>query len=719
MVTIVALIFITAITSSFSIYVKHRWLDKNIFSLSPECIINNIFFWLMFGIFVLTVLYRIIKDYKILSELNFARKDLKGINSDNIKENLCIINEKFLDEVKYKHLHNNWRAFKNSLIFTKDENIYQGIDAEEFYNKENLLQEKMNFKLMNYISQLLVGIGMLGTFLGLSTGLANLNLGTDDMKQLVTLIAGTKTAFYTSLYGLYFSISISVILNIYLGYYEEKILILKNKINYVFKKYLKDEKIEEIKNELIMVRENTHELSINVGKELVKGVQEYNKSSREHLHNLTELVNTNISGLAENVSSAFEEKLDKIFSNEFIQHFIDLKEKLVEISDYNNSEIRKYAETVTNLNSDLKEIKNSIEDFSKNTLINFTAIMDRVEKKYEDINKTTEEAQIIYGKYSDLLNNSRDIILSSNQYLEKLQKVSNIFTNFTSQEEKLVEFWSNNKNIMKNLIDTLEKTKVEEINKIDVYNKKILERMDRYQIQFNERVDKQEQQMVTYYQKHLEELFLDYDTSMGKAILIFKDILKELEEKLYKIEESVQYSNEAISNKQELIEKEYKESEENYKKEMKKVSSEYKEMISTLMNLSEKINLNLNETVKIIKDKNQEILVLKEENDIHSLVEINIKLLSKIKEFNNKIDYQLESQNKAYTEEKEKLDETYKKLINILNSMKENQENLTGKFITDSELKQEAQKEFLTTLKKILLQNKVIFPKGVNNFIKR
>lgn len=701
MITIVALYIITMLTAFFSLYIKIFWLDKNIFNLQSEYLINNIFFWGMFGVFILISFYRLVRDRRIIFELINAFDDLKNINTDNIDEHYLELNKKFLDDKRYKYLNKNWRAFKSSLFSIRENTYYQSVDAEEFYNRENLLQEKMNFKLMNYIPQLLVGLGMLGTFLGLSIGLADLNLGTDDMSQLMTLITGTKTAFYTSLYGMYFSIAISIILNIYFGFYEEKILILKNAINSIFKRYLKDEKIEEIKNEMILVRKNTEELSSNVGKELVKGVQEYNNSSKEHLHNLTELVNTNISGLAENVSGAFEEKLEKIFSKDFIVPFIEMKDKLIEISEYNNKEITRYTNIISNINEQISQVRDSFQLFSKTTLPEFNSIIDRIENKYSEINKSAEESKNIYIKYIELLNNSKDIITLSNQNLEKLEKVSNIFTSFSDQEKKLVEFWDNNKMIMNSLVKTLEETKEKEFEKIKNYHNNILEKLDEYYKIFNNRVLEQEEKMAEYYKKHLEELFFEYDNSMGKAIIIFKDILKELGEKLEKTDDNLKNSNELIEKERKVFEEKFKISKETCACEMDKTTSEYENLMKYLNSLSQDIKDNLVETMKIVKEKNNEISELKKENNIESLIETNNNIFKKIEDLNKNLDNRLEDYCSFSREEKNILKESCFELIKIIKTIENTQNNFNENLFK----RNEQQEEMILTLKKILSLN--------------
>jgi hypothetical protein len=61
------------------------------------------------------------------------------------------------------------------------------------------------------ISGALTGLGILGTFIGLSIGLAKFNLGknmdTNEMQTSISsLMNGIRAAFYTSIFGVGFSI---------------------------------------------------------------------------------------------------------------------------------------------------------------------------------------------------------------------------------------------------------------------------------------------------------------------------------------------------------------------------------------------------------------------------------------------------------------------------------------------------------------------------------
>ena len=54
-------------------------------------------------------------------------------------------------------------------------------------------------------------------------------------------------------------------------------------------------------------------MSVAIGKELISVIQSYNETNEKYMEAVTQIVKTNISGLAESVSSLFEEKMQKIF----------------------------------------------------------------------------------------------------------------------------------------------------------------------------------------------------------------------------------------------------------------------------------------------------------------------------------------------------------------------------------------------------------------------
>ena len=80
--------------------------------------------------------------------------------------------------------------------------------AEDYFNLSNILSiRNINRQAMSAAAGMLVGIGVLGTFIGLTMGIAEIKLGSEETLRLgiETLLGGMKTAFLTSVVGMFLS----------------------------------------------------------------------------------------------------------------------------------------------------------------------------------------------------------------------------------------------------------------------------------------------------------------------------------------------------------------------------------------------------------------------------------------------------------------------------------------------------------------------------------
>lgn len=147
--------------------------------------------------------------------LNSLTDDLKEVSTD------------LLERYKKNDNRNLWREIQNDPDIFEDENLKKAFgkyclrmknsqsgrgyvnacDIEEYINEE--LIEKVGSNYFNSgISGTLTGLGILGTFVGLSLGLGAFN--GDDIYTISDnvgpLLSGMKVAFHTSVYGILFSL---------------------------------------------------------------------------------------------------------------------------------------------------------------------------------------------------------------------------------------------------------------------------------------------------------------------------------------------------------------------------------------------------------------------------------------------------------------------------------------------------------------------------------
>ena len=431
--------------------------------------INTTFFFIDMGLFLGFIRVRIYKDWKIKEEMYYLNQELKKVSSTYItQEEYQKISNDFL-EGRYSTLKEEWDSFAESVFFENDV-AFQTVDAELFFNDSTLLKERMNKRLLDYIPQLLLAIGIFGTFFGLVLGLSGLDLSAGDNTQLNNLIDGTKISFLTSLYGMYFSIAISTLMNFHIGDYEENILKIKNNLNRVFKQALAEKSLIKIEKELGIIKsvssvisEKLGEIrginkgmSVAIGQELISVIQNYNETNEKYMAAVTKIVKTNLSGLAESVSSLFEEKMQRIFSEEFVSKFENLNRNTLEIATNNNRNIEEYKNEIAKISNSISTTNETLTSFCNGALKNYETVVEKYDERFNNILNLIDNSKQNYQEFLILLKESSNVLKVSNKYISKTDDTFKLINKFLEQENSLVSFWEQNKEIVSNLNQNLE-----------------------------------------------------------------------------------------------------------------------------------------------------------------------------------------------------------------------------------------------------------------------
>lgn len=138
---------------------------------------------------------RLQKDYK-----EAGGKNLWGTYKDN---------DKFFEEKPLQEAFNKYRLRMKSAKTRRGASA--SCDLGEYINEDLVDKIGMNF-FNSGVSGMLTGLGILGTFLGLSMGLGAFS--GDDIFSISdnvgSLLSGMKVAFHTSVYGIFFSLVFNV-----------------------------------------------------------------------------------------------------------------------------------------------------------------------------------------------------------------------------------------------------------------------------------------------------------------------------------------------------------------------------------------------------------------------------------------------------------------------------------------------------------------------------
>lgn len=173
----------------------------------------NLGFLVIMGILLMISLVSFVRLDHCTEELLFLARQLKKEHESMDEKELCLDYLKRQNVFKNAELKNAFAKFQLSMQkFYTRRGLKNTCDIEEYINEDLVDKIGRNFYNSN-LPGTLTGLGILGTFLGLSMGLATFN-GRDILAisdSMAPLFEGMKVAFHTSIYGIFLSIIFSFI----------------------------------------------------------------------------------------------------------------------------------------------------------------------------------------------------------------------------------------------------------------------------------------------------------------------------------------------------------------------------------------------------------------------------------------------------------------------------------------------------------------------------
>ena len=147
-----------------------------------------------------------------------ARDIFSEYSPSNALERFEEIGEKLSRAYPNDIIAHLWSEFNETLVKLKKadgtEEIFNTVDAHYFFNEERLIASRVNLPFYRAVPGFLTGFGILGTFLGLTFGLGQINITSDNVQVLKEgirgLLFGAGMAFSTSVWGIALSIVFSI-----------------------------------------------------------------------------------------------------------------------------------------------------------------------------------------------------------------------------------------------------------------------------------------------------------------------------------------------------------------------------------------------------------------------------------------------------------------------------------------------------------------------------
>lgn len=374
--------------------------------------------------------------------IRFNSRWCKRKFGENISD---IDNDRYIGEI--------YQNYSSTIIFLNaDSELRTDIKAHDFINVSSVLRSiKINHRAMSSAPGILVGLGLLGTFLGLTLGVQQFDSSTTESIQnsISALLGGMGTAFFTSLIGMGLSTIYIVAEKTILNKFNRRI---DRICDYLDKKYFIS---QPEKYALIYERQNKHFAEIFTTKDdngnvitsanLLRDIYEENRKQTKALAGFTEELFFEITNNAMNESLQPLVKEVKNVTDTLSQKLEEFAEK-VQSPGENLADgiVKELKESITTLLTELKQSVSSIAgdkiDELNNEMQSATAALATFPERMESMmNTLSDHFGNINHLVDKLVKDSSSVNEGNiNQMQAQIENVTKIMTNTTSQIEQLI-----------------------------------------------------------------------------------------------------------------------------------------------------------------------------------------------------------------------------------------------------------------------------------------
>ena len=297
----------------------------------------------------------------------------------------------YKQELKEKFTHNNelaeaWQEFEDSLIIRKrnenQEVVYKTDAASLFFNEVRLLEHHLNIRFWNSVPALLVGLGILGTFVGLVWGLipfSGINFTQTDQIQsaIKELLSGVSTAFVTSVWGMLTSLLFNWLEKWRINRVSRAITNLQRALDQLFTLTTQEEISFRQEDELAQQTAALKSFSTDLADRIKIAMDNIMSERLENLHqSLTQLHDQNVQGRQEIVQELHN--APEAFSNAVAKQLAPSLDKL-------NEAVERLREQKEESSTDaIRELAEEFQKFLSGS------VMDQMETLAETVSKVSD-----------------------------------------------------------------------------------------------------------------------------------------------------------------------------------------------------------------------------------------------------------------------------------------------------------------------------------------
>lgn len=315
---------------------------------------------------------------------------------------------------------------------------YYKCDIEDYIGLD-LIDTVIHRERLNQVAGVMTGLGILGTFIGLSLGLQSFNTGTtaEITNSIEPLMEGIKVAFHTSIYGMVFSLVFNYVYKRRLDDGERSVRDFLS----AYRKYVMPDTTTDGVNRLMELQQQQTEaiigLSDTVAHQLSEGLKELLEPQFDHfdhtIENFANMATKSQMEQLQRVVDIFISEMNRSLGDSFakLSGTVDSTIALQEANEKQMKEIfEKNISTADNINSvaeQTQSVANALRLYSDKVL----SLERETNETLELLRKQNEASQTILngaGHYvSDLDHYRKSLDLSAAAYDDRLR----------AQEERL------------------------------------------------------------------------------------------------------------------------------------------------------------------------------------------------------------------------------------------------------------------------------------------
>lgn len=291
-----------------------KFIDRLFPFLNKEIFNENILtaYWViaLIAIFLIALIYLVIKLISI-------RKSFK---KPNLKT--------------HKKIGRIWTAYQSSFSNYGDASKTTEF-SEDYFNEQNILLATLNLRAINNVSNTLIGLGILGTFVGLTYGIADSNFETTEAikNSINNLLSGMGTAFVSSIWGMGLSLIFTNIFKLWQSNITRRIQDLcldldkENKIEQELYEIIQQEKQRNIINELFneYLVADTDDGGKQLPKNVFRQLLEESEKQTISLQNFSDDLPANLELMVEKLVADNNQQISQLIEEKLVPVLEDLK----------------------------------------------------------------------------------------------------------------------------------------------------------------------------------------------------------------------------------------------------------------------------------------------------------------------------------------------------------------------------------------------------------